>query len=268
MKIIKKIVEAASAFGVIGSIKISLLHFLNKRKIDIGIRNSIKIWLREIREYIYIRPYTSDIELVIGIFCHRNQNGRHEYDIEWENKVNNPLNIIDAGANIGVFSMMYTKKFPDAKIVAFEPEDSNYQMLLKNTHKFKNIICVKAGIWCRDACLQVIPRATGKWGFYVKEITKNMEVGGGIKGMCLNTIMEQYEMDYIDILKMDIEGSELEVFSENTAWIDKTQVVIVETHERFRPESDCIVTKKLIDKKYCMEMNGENKVFWLPKINA
>lgn len=181
MKMTKKIKGVLSAFGVIGGLKLSILHLMNKKNFKIKMKDYVKIWLKEIQDCIYIRPYTSDIVLLIGMLCNQDVEGRHEYEINWENKVGSPDNIIDAGANIGIFSMMYAKKFPNARIIAFEPEESNFELLLKNTQKFKNIVCVKAGIWCRDAYLKIIPRDTGKWGFYVQEIdSKGENLLGGV----------------------------------------------------------------------------------------
>lgn len=178
MKFIKKVKEVTRAFGVTGGIKLSVLHLLKKRKIHMKLKDCVKIWLREIDEYIYIRPYTSDIELLVDMLYCKAAEGKYEYEIDWKDKVNTPSAIIDAGANIGIFSIIYTKIFPDAKIIAFEPEETNFQMLVKNTQKFENIICEKAGIWCRDAYLQVVPRDTGKWGFCVKEVSADVYGGG------------------------------------------------------------------------------------------
>ena len=42
---------------------------------------------------------------------------------------------IDAGANIGLTSIYFANKFPNAKIVALEPEIDNYIILQKNIQK-------------------------------------------------------------------------------------------------------------------------------------
>ncbi len=58
--------------------------------------------------------------------------------------------------------------------------------------------------------------------------------------------MREAEFDYVDILKIDIEGAELEIFSEGSEeWLSKIGLIIVETHERFRPGSDGAVRNAL-----------------------
>ena len=41
--------------------------------------------------------------------------------------------------------------------------------------------------------------------------------------------------DHIDILKIDIEGSEKEVFEASKTWIDKVTVVMAEVHDSLKP---------------------------------
>ena len=52
---------------------------------------------------------------------------------EFENiELSNVSFIIDAGAYIGSSAIFFAEKFPNATIVAVEPEIGNYAMLLKN----------------------------------------------------------------------------------------------------------------------------------------
>jgi hypothetical protein len=47
--------------------------------------------------------------------------------------------------------------------------------------------------------------------------------------------MNDYNLTSIDILKIDIEGAEKEVFEDSSLWIDKVDSLIVELHERMKP---------------------------------
>lgn len=55
--------------------------------------------------------------------------------------------------------------------------------------------------------------------------------------MTVEDIMERFNLDRIDLLKVDIEGAEKEVFSDSDAvkWIDAVDAIEVELHDRFRP---------------------------------
>jgi len=87
---------------------------------------------------------------------------------------------------------------------------------------------IKAGLWYRDTNLSIIDRQTGKWGFMVKENNN-----GKIKGLSLNTLLKDFTQ--VDLLKLDIEGAEKEVFLYNTSWLDKVETIIIELHSRINP---------------------------------
>ena len=53
--------------------------------------------------------------------------------------------------------------------------------------------------------------------------------------MTIDTIMEEHRIDFIDILKIDIEGAEREVFGDASLWIGKVDALIVELHEQMKP---------------------------------
>ncbi len=52
--------------------------------------------------------------------------------------------------------------------------------------------------------------------------------------MTIDKIMEDYALTKIDILKIDIEGTEREVFSDTSSWIEKIDSIIIELHERMK----------------------------------
>ena len=48
--------------------------------------------------------------------------------------------------------------------------------------------------------------------------------------------MRRHGLRSIDLLKVDIEGAEHELFAQaSDAWLSATRCIVVETHERFRP---------------------------------
>ena len=75
---------------------------------------------REDYEYpLYIRNKTSDVEIYREIL------DRHVYDFSVKDE---PKYIIDAGANIGMASIFFAKKYRNAKIIAIEPEVENFKL--------------------------------------------------------------------------------------------------------------------------------------------
>src|SRR5690606_16666685 len=57
-----------------------------------------------------------------------------------------PLTIIDAGANIGLTSVYFASKYPNATIVSLEPEAENFKLLKNNTQYYANVYPMFAGL--------------------------------------------------------------------------------------------------------------------------
>lgn len=222
-----------------------------------------RIFSHTLKRYIYIRPNSTDILLLITFFCkYCDDHGGMEYKIDFSNKVKKIEYIIDAGANIGLFTLIYSVKYPNAKIIAIEPESENYELLLRNTEDIENVVCLKGGVWNKDTTINILETYDKKeWGFIVQECT--IPNGNEIKGISIATIIKRFKIPHIDILKMDIEGSEYEVFSENyKEWLQVTQSLIIEMHEWIKPGCEKIISDVMELEGFEFEKNGENRVYY------
>ena len=139
--------------------------------------------------------------------------------------------IVDGGANIGLASIAFKNMFPYATIIAIEPDKENFVQLNKNLQPYKNIHLVKAGIWNKKAILQVTDKYnSGKWGMVTEEI--ETETKDSIATITIDEILLNFKLDRIDILKLDIETAEREVFSSGyEKWLPKVKVIVIELHD-------------------------------------
>jgi FkbM family methyltransferase len=151
-----------------------------------------------------------------------------------------PSVIVDAGANIGSASIWFASRFPDAAIIAIEPETGNFDLLCRNVKDYPNITPVQAVLWDKESQLSIIAQpGFGEAGFVMTgdggKIPPGARVVQEIRALTIPAIMREYGLDHIDILKIDIEGSEKEVFESASPWIDQVETLIAELHERFKP---------------------------------
>ena len=144
---------------------------------------------------------------------------------------------MDVGANIGLASIFYANKHPQARILAIEPEPSNFEMLRKNVQQYPNITPLPLALWKEDAALKIANSEGDYWGFRIEEVGHSIDSFRQdlIHGTSLDRLMKAHGLDYIDLLKVDIEGAEKEVFESSAAWIDRVGAIAVECHDRFRP---------------------------------
>jgi len=182
------------------------------------------------RHPVALRLPTADLATFEQIFL------KGEYDFHTKSP---PQVIVDAGAHIGFAAVYFANRFPDARIFAIEPEAKNFEMLRKNVAPYPNVIAIHAALWDREGDLGVIDRGTGTWGFMTRERAdgdnRTAAFRHTIHATTVEAIMRDHHLDSIDILKIDIEGAEKEVFADSSAWLGKVRSLIVELHDRFKP---------------------------------
>lgn len=172
---------------------------------------------------VLVRPDTSDPFIFEEVFI------LDEYDFPVGGE---PRVIFDIGANVGYTARYFAERYPQARIIAVEPDASNVTLLRKNTAGCANITVVAAGIWSRPSHLALVNVGAKTSDFQFREA----EAGAGtIEAVTVDDLLKLAEADHVDILKIDIEGGEKELFSENVEWLDKVGTLIIELHDRFRP---------------------------------
>lgn len=144
--------------------------------------------------------------------------------------------IIDAGAGIGFSSLYFNQKFPEAEVICLEPIGEIYAQLLKNLSINPNerLIPLQIAIWNNDKDLEIIK---GKYldleqPFTLRETLQPT----GVKGLTIETLLKQRNWDTLDLLKLDIEGSEMPIFDDNTSanlLLEKIRFVVMNIYDEF-----------------------------------
>lgn len=233
--------------------------WIGKREITLKLYN---------KYYMKVRLFSRDLDFFENIVVGKPVNNKYvgEYDIDFDNSINS---IIDLGANIGLFCFMQAINFPDKKIIALEPEESNYDILSRNMAQFDNVYCLNAGVWYRDAKVKVYPSRVivhpsetySEGAFYVGECSSDEE--NGVDGYSIETLIKRYDLQNY-MVKMDVEGAEYEIFTEGELkWLDNCQLLVMETHEWILPETkmDKVIDSTLTNLNYEKTQLGENKIY-------
>jgi FkbM family methyltransferase len=176
-----------------------------------------------------LRTHSSDIHTFKQVIA------RREYDIP---ELSNVRTIIDAGANIGLASIYFTERFPNAQIIALEPEESNFDLLSRNLAGRPNVTCLKKALWHESGTVTVFDPGDGQWGFRTAAGAapegQSGRVIGRVECVTVPEIMRQFGLERVDLLKIDVEGSEREVFLDSAGWIDRVDAIAIELHDRFK----------------------------------
>jgi FkbM family methyltransferase len=138
--------------------------------------------------------------------------------------------IIDAGAHIGLATVQFATWFPHARIVSIEPDERNCAVLLRNAAPYPNVSVIHGALWNCDTTLEIENPESNSTGFRVREAKS-----GAIVGITIPEVMRRFGSTEIDLLKMDIEGTEKEIFEASTEeWLPKTRTICIELHDWLR----------------------------------
>jgi FkbM family methyltransferase len=190
-----------------------------------------------VRKPVHIRIKTTDESAYSQVLRKR----EYALDLPFSPKV-----IIDAGANIGMASIYFANRYPEAKIISIEAEASNFAVLARNVRPYPAIIPVHAALWNRDGEINVggPDPASGpcdKWSFVTRE-----GAGARVRAITMETLMREMGVAVVDIAKIDIEGAEAEVFAD-TRWVSAIQCLMIELHEDIRPGCSELVEQGMQD---------------------
>ncbi len=203
---------------------------------------------------VSLRPYSSDVEVFCQIFIH------DEFkELIKLIGVNNKINIIiDAGANIGLSSIKFKTYFPGAMIIPIEPDEENYKVMIKNLKENDiNAVPIKAAVWNKPAKLYFNRsfRDGKEWSISVTDIPNK---GKSIDAVSINEIVKKNNLRSIDLLKIDIEGSEKQLFKKNDSdvdFLDITKFIAIEIHNEFNIKEH--IENLLTEKGFSLSESGE-----------
>jgi len=182
---------------------------------------------------VFLRLGSSDISVFNGIFRWL----EYGWDLERQ-----PRTVVDGGAYIGLSAIYFTLRYPGVRVIAVEASESNFNLLVRNTSAFPNIEPVHAALWPQPGSLVLADPGTGLWGLQVRDASAEEnasqsradESGDAVRAITIPDILHDYELDKIDLLKVDIEGSEKELFAAPAPWLDQVDAICIELHDWFK----------------------------------
>lgn len=230
----------APAYGWLKALMISMKIRMNRDG---------QLSLPDLPHPVFFRSRSIDAYTIADVF------GQRAYDIDLPFQ---PRFIIDGGANIGLSSVFFAHKYPEARILAIEPESSNYAILQKNAQAYRGITPLQTAIWSHNCHLVVKDKGYGLRGFMVEEAEK--DAPQAFPARSIESLMEG-KME-VDILKLDIEGSEKFVFSSNVEpWLPKVKCLIIELHDRMEEGCTEAVEQALARYQFTCSTKGENRIY-------
>jgi FkbM family methyltransferase len=245
IRVLGRFLKLVQRLGLTNAIKLALYSRLTKRLVP--------VYLTRSERPFFVRGRTTDDTVVESVFAD------NQYPL-----VDGfcPKTIIDAGANCGAASAYFKAHYPDADIVALEPEQSNFDLLARNLGRVDGIDLLKGALWSRECALQITNPDSADYAFRVSDVTGGSDVSEeSVRAYSVEQIMAMKRWQTVDLLKLDIEGSEREIFQRNCLdWLGKVSMIFVELHEVEAAGCGQALFRALAPLNYRVSVCGENLI--------
>lgn len=213
---------------------------------------------------VQIRAGESDIAALRQVFVDR------EYDMSWPVAMRDRIRaryeailaaggkpiIVDAGANIGAASLWFSAEFPEARIVAIEPDPENAELLRRNLASRSHHVVIEAAIGAEVGHVSLRDEGLS-WAI------RTERAQAGIPVITMADAFAASGGDTPFLAKIDIEGFEKDLFATNLEWIESCYVVTIEPHDWMLPGQHTSGTFQaaLAAHPFELYMRGENLIY-------
>lgn len=231
------------------------LHRLDKHEFTVRIKG--------IGDFM-LRPRSTDAAVVSQVFSwlqyDTKQFPHHARMLDTYRRIiargHRPL-ILDLGANNGASARWFTHEYPQASIVAVEPDPDNARICRLNTEGYP-VEVVAAAIGGSPGQVSLDSAAANV------SFTTTRSTEGGVPVVTVGQILENRRHDHeLFIVKIDIEGFEEDLFSSDTDWAEQAFVIMIEPHDWKFPDRDTSrhLQETMGRLPFHLLLSGENLVY-------
>jgi FkbM family methyltransferase len=207
------------------------LHYSGRLRDRLGTKHKLKKFR--------FRHFDTTVDLILsfpysgafkGVFLDK------EYDCS--NELKHPvLRILDLGSNIGMGAISLNCQFPGVKILCLEPDPRNLPLLTENLEANSiDASIVPAAIGPATGVLNLRFGKDPTCSALESSPMHHLGDQTIVEVTTIPTVLANAGWDYVDLVKMDIEGTEEELLSLNNEWLSQVGSIILEIHPNTTPE--------------------------------
>jgi FkbM family methyltransferase len=211
----------------------------------------LRLTSRRLLTPIHLRRGTSDIAAFEKIFVWK------QYALSPCLQPATVKAVLDCGGNCGLSAVWFATHYPDAKVIVLEPEPRNFDLLVRNTGAFENVFPLQAAVSNRLCSLRIENPDAAPDSYRCVPCADAL--ADSIPAYDPESIRERFEVDSFDLVKIDIEGGECDLFSQDCSrWLNRTRTLIIEIHG---PEARRNVENAMPRNRWQRHVLGENDCF-------
>jgi FkbM family methyltransferase len=136
--------------------------------------------------------------------------------------------VLDLGANVGFAAVALARHHPGARVICVEPDPESCVLLQRNvTRNGVDALVLRAAVAGAPGRFDVVGGSAPASNRVVRAEQ------GGVEGITVSEVLSRAGIGAVDLMKVDIEGAEAEVFADAASWAPRVGAVIAELHEPF-----------------------------------
>lgn len=229
--------------GAVQTIKVLGARALGLPTIQLTLRRAV------LPHAVQLRPCSNDLLVLWSMF------GNKECEVKLTSM---PSVIIDGGAHIGFAAIQFAVQFPEATVLAVEPDAENQVLLASNCEQYANIEIVKGAIW-NEQTTGVIGNPDSD--YWARHFSPDASAPNAVTvtARTIDSILAERGLTSADIVKLDIEGAERRVICDSNArWLATANAVIVEIHDS--PDVS-VICQRMSGAGYSHRRQAEKHIF-------
>lgn len=146
------------------------------------------------------------------------------------NNINNIHTVVDLGSNIGLTSLYFNFLFPNAKFICVEPNPYNLSVLQKNILSLRERAHILDGAVSDHSGYQLFEAECHTWE---SKLSNNSEGNLRVRLYSMPEIISKFGLREISLLKIDIEGAEVDLLRKGADWLEIVDLIIIELHGEY-----------------------------------
>jgi FkbM family methyltransferase len=164
-------------------------------------------------------------------------------------ELNPNATILDLGSHVG-YTLVHLKYiYPNARLIGVEMDIDNFRIAQKNIEGIENCYILNKAVSIKDGIAKYDKNRSGD-SYHLFNNAQGNEKSSliEIETITINTIINKFNLDNIDYVKMDIEGEEDKIFNSSSnndlGWLNIVRMMNIEIHKNLFIESMIQVIEK------------------------
>jgi FkbM family methyltransferase len=155
--------------------------------------------------------------------------GLGEYDVDLA-PLGSVSSLLDLGANIGVATLWLSRRLDGIeRIACVEPAPESFRLLQTNLGRnVRGATAINAAVVAESGAYRL---AEDQVPGLARVVPEEAGCAGSLEALTINELLDQADMESVDLLKIDIEGSELPIFERAGDWATRVGAILGEVHE-------------------------------------